>query len=155
MREEHSMRCLVRAIVATTGLFVCLSSSLSAASAVPQDPVTTQERIVITVVAESPRPKPLPYLYASYCGLQVGDVLTTTLALRNGAIEANPMMREDASSPFRFSLIKASSTLATIMGTEKLWKSGRRKTAVVTMLASNCLTAWVVSHNLTLRKGGR
>lgn len=111
-------------------------------------PLTFNVKVDVT----AKRPKGLTALYASYVGLQAGDVVSTTVALRKGAVEANSLMASSAGSPVKLGLIKGATAAATIYASERLWREGRRKSAIVMMIASNALLGWVVNHNVGVIK---
>ena len=111
--------------------------------------------MTVTVIV-TPRPKPLPLFYAGYGALQIGDVITTTVGLQNGAREANPVVSKFASSPVKLGLIKAGATALTIFAAESLWRSGHRKGAVAAMAAASAIAGFVLVNNLRVyRQQGR
>ena len=93
------------------------------------------------------RPGALTGMYLTYGTLQALDVYSTQRALRNGAVELNPVMRPLTSSTAAMLAVKGLSTAVSIYCAEKAWKRNR-KAAVVLMAAINGATAYVVSHNL-------
>lgn len=118
------------------------------ASGAPQDPQAPPPlRFTEAVLVEAPRPKPLPMLYGGFCALQAGDAITTIVACRNGAREMNPVL-SGMTSPVTLGLFKAGGTAVAIYGVERLWKTGHRKMAVVTMVVANSVMTWVVVNNI-------
>jgi hypothetical protein len=93
------------------------------------------------------RPAPLPSLYAGFAVLQALDAHSTTRALAGGAEERNPVVASVARSPAAVLGIKAAATLGTIWATERLWKRGHRRAAVLLMVALNAGYGLVVAHN--------
>ena len=89
----------------------------------------------------------LPSLYVSLSALQAYDVYTTLSGMRQGAVEANPMMQGIVGNPAAFIALKAGVTGASIYMAERLWKDKKRTQAVLLMVASNGLMAYVAHHN--------
>ncbi len=65
-------------------------------------------------VAPQPRPGALVPLYASFATLQALDVHSTSRALDQGAVEANPMMKGLAGNPTALLAVKAAGTAGII-----------------------------------------
>jgi hypothetical protein len=87
-------------------------------------------------------------MYAGYAALQLGDAITTTLALSRGGREANPLLRGIVQSPAALIGVKAASTAATIVLIEKL----RRRHPVaagISMIAINATMAAVTINNMS------
>ena len=105
--------------------------------------------LVLTLSPVPVRPSVLPALYVTQGILQALDVHSTLSALSNGQTrEANPILRGVIGYPPGLIAVKAAGALSTMLLTEYLWKrKGYRRTAVLTMLAINLLTAVVVVHN--------
>lgn len=93
------------------------------------------------------RPTMLPALYAASAALQGYDAYSTLTALKNGGVEANPLMKNVVKNPAAFVALKASVTVTSIMAAEKMWKSGNRVAAVGVMVASNVMMGMVAAHN--------
>jgi len=93
------------------------------------------------------RPKALPPLYFSFAALQVADIHTTIRALDNGAVEANPLLKGIADSPVKLGLVKVAGTAALFTASEALWRKGKKKTAIVLMIAGNVGMTAVVYRN--------
>jgi Domain of unknown function (DUF5658) len=93
-----------------------------------------------------PRPGALVPLYASFATLQALDVHSTSRALDQGAVEANPMMKGLAGNPTALLAVKAAGTAGVIFASEKMWKKNRAA-AVFFMVAGNSAVAWVVQNN--------
>lgn len=93
------------------------------------------------------RPMVLPALYAGSAILQGYDAYSTLSVLKNGGVEANPMMKSVTQSPVAFVAVKASIAAASIMASERLWKDNHRVAAVLTMVATNGLMGMVAAHN--------
>ena len=98
-------------------------------------------------IAAPHRPLVLPSLYAGSALLQGYDAYSTLTALKNGATEANPLMKGITKSPVAFIGLKAGVTMMSIMAAERMWKDNNRVGAVLTMVASNGLMAAVAAHN--------
>ena len=96
--------------------------------------------------ASEPRPGALVPLYASFATLQALDAHSTSRALDQGAVEANPMMKGLAGNPTALLAMKAAGTAGVIFASEKMWKKNRAA-SVFFMVAANSAMAWVVQHN--------
>jgi hypothetical protein len=105
------------------------------------------------VVPPSVRPAPLVGLYASFATLQALDIASTRMALRTGAVEANPLVAPFARSPLGMTLVKAGVAGAMIYASERLWKT-HRKAALLTMIGLNLAYGTAVAHNYRVA-GGR
>jgi hypothetical protein len=105
--------------------------------------------LVLTLSQPPARPAVLPVLYVTYAVLQVLDVQSTLQALSHGQTrEANPMLGRVVGHPPALVAVKAASAVTTVLLTEYLWKKkGYRRTAVITLLVINGLTAVVVARN--------
>lgn len=95
--------------------------------------------------ARSSRSVLLP-LYVSFATLQMLDVHSTSRALANGGVEANPVMRGVAGNPAALVAVKAGVTASTILLAEKV-RSKSRVGAILLMAALNSTYATVVAHN--------
>jgi hypothetical protein len=93
------------------------------------------------------RPSLLPALYATSAALQGYDTYSTLSALKNGAREANPIMKGIVNNPAAFVAMKAGVTTASIMAAERLWKGNHRMGAIGLMVASNVMMGVVAAHN--------
>jgi hypothetical protein len=98
------------------------------------------------------RPPALTVLYVSYAALQAYDVYSTTRALERGAREANPLMQSVVASTPGFIAVKAAAGIATVVGTERLWRK-HKAAALAVMFAANSVSAVVAARNAaTLRQ---
>lgn len=93
------------------------------------------------------RPGVLPGLYVASAALQGYDAYSTITALKQGGVEANPLMKQVVKSPVAFVALKASVAVTSIMAAEKLWKGGNRIGAIGVMVASNVAMGYVAAHN--------
>jgi hypothetical protein len=93
----------------------------------------------------------LPALYVTLAGLQAYDGFSTFRSVRNGGVEANPLMRNFAGNPAAVFAVKGGVTAASILVCERLWKQNRRTAAIMTMIATNGLMAAVVARNASMR----
>lgn len=101
------------------------------------------------------RPGILPALYASSALLQALDVKLTLKALSLGAVELNPAMRAVVKRPAAFMAVKAAAASVTILAAERLWRTGRRKTAVVLMAVTTGVMAVVGLRNASVVRAMR
>lgn len=92
------------------------------------------------------RPAALPALYVSHAALQVYDVYSTRKAAAQGAREANPFMQGVVNNPSGFWALKATTTLAAIVASERLWRTNKTA-AIAVMVASNSVAAVVAARN--------
>ena len=89
----------------------------------------------------------LPALYVSLAALQGYDAYSTLTALQQGAVEANPLMQGVVGSPMTFVALKAGVTGASIYAAEQLWRHNQKTKAILLMVASNGLMAYVAHNN--------
>jgi uncharacterized membrane protein len=89
----------------------------------------------------------LPALYVSLSALQAYDVYSTLTAIKGGGAEANPFMKGVVGNPTAFVALKVGVTGASIYFAEKLWKDRKRTEAILLMVASNGLMAYVAQNN--------
>jgi hypothetical protein len=140
-------------------VFVALAASASA-----QDRVTTGddssepaakppaltaqvERAAAAMIQQPERrPPALIPLYASFVTLELLDAHSTSRALANGGVEANPAIRGVTDNSAAMIAMKAAGSAGLIFASEKIWKKNRTA-AVVLMIATNSAMAWVVAHN--------
>jgi hypothetical protein len=99
------------------------------------------------VFARVKRPAALPTLYVASAALQGYDAYSTLSAIRDGAVEANPVMKGVVKNPTAFVAMKAGVTALSIMAAEKMWKRGNRLGAVGVMVASNVAMGLVAANN--------
>ena len=92
------------------------------------------------------RPATMVPLYVTFAALQLLDAHSTNRALRNGAVEGNPLMAGIASHTGALYATKIATAAATVWIGEQLWRKNRLA-AIVTMLAINSAYAMVVHHN--------
>ena len=71
---------------------------------------------------------------------------STSRALANGAVEANPAMSGLTGNSAAILAVKAAGTAGLILASEKIRKKNKTA-AVVLMVATNSAMAWVVAHN--------
>lgn len=100
------------------------------------------------------RPAALSTLYVSYAALQALDAASTFKALENGAVEANPLLKNVASNRGAMLAVKAGTTAATLYLTERLWKKNRTA-AIALMVCANSAYAAIVAHNYRLASARR
>jgi hypothetical protein len=123
------------------------------APAVTAAAITLAQRLDLTQVATATpwvaphRPLVLPALYAGAALLQGYDAYSTLTVLKHGGVEANPVMKGITKYPAVFIGLKAGMAAMSIRAAERMWKSNNRIGAVVTMVASNSLMAFVATNN--------
>jgi hypothetical protein len=108
---------------------------------------------VRTGIAKGPsRPSLLPALYVAQGALQAMDAHSTYSAINRGAHEANPLMKNVVGNKGAMLAVKAGVAASTIWMAESMWKRGNRVGAIVTMIAANSVTGFVVAHNYKLAR---
>ena len=106
-----------------------------------------QARVFSRIYRAPQRTPLLSGLYVSLGALQAYDAYSTVTALKQGAVEANPMMKGVANHALMFTAVKAGVTGATILAAEQLWKNHKKTQAILLMVASNGLMAYVAHNN--------
>lgn len=155
----------------TAATALIFSTMFGAARAMAADtPIADQAVAVVSTATVALQPLPiarpqtairrtrslvLPSLYVSLSALQAYDVYSTLTAMRHGASEANPVMRGVVGNPTAFVAMKAGVTGVSIYASERLWRQNRKKSAVLLMVASNGLMAYVAAHNASVLRAVR
>lgn len=121
-----------------------LRNESSTAAVSPAPPAPAQ---VLTMTLNPKRPAGLSALYGGYVGLQIGDAALTLKAIHLGAHEANAPMVDIVKHPALLYSAKAAVAASTIFCAERLWRQGKRKTAVLMMAGGNIVMGVVVNHN--------
>ena len=93
------------------------------------------------------RPATLPALYAALAGTEGWDLYSTSRALKAGAHEANLQIAPVSRNVGAMIGLKAATSAAVILCSEKMWKKNGRG-AVVLMTLVNGAMAGVAVHNL-------
>jgi hypothetical protein len=112
----------------------------------PPAPVRLDAALPPDVRSDARRPAALVPLYASFATLQVLDIHSTTKALADGAVEANPAMKAFAGNSIALTAMKAAGTTGVILISERLRRKNKAA-AVGLMIAANSAMALVVQHN--------
>jgi len=94
----------------------------------------------------------LTSLYVSTATLQALDLQSTVSALRQGGLEANPMVSPIAGHPAAFVAAKSAVAVSTIFAAHRLSNSNKAA-AVAMLLAVNSAYAIVVAHNYRIGAG--
>lgn len=89
-------------------------------------------------------------LQAGFAGFQAYDVYSTTKAIRLGAVEANPLMRNSVQNRAAFIGLKVATTAGSILAAERLWRGRHRVGAIALMAVSNGMMAVVAAHNASV-----
>jgi hypothetical protein len=118
-----------------------------AAIAAVTAPAPEQARVFSRSYRAPARTPLLSGLYVSLGALQAYDAYSTVTALKLGAVEANPLMQGVAQNALLFTAVKAGVTGATILAAEQLWKNHKKTQAILLMVASNGLMAYVAHNN--------
>ena len=101
------------------------------------------------------RPTLLPAAYVSLAALQTYDMYSTRKVLKQGGVEANPVMRGVVGNPATLAAVKGATTFAAVYMAERLWRTKHRRAAVVLMIATNGLMATVSAHNASVLRHQR
>lgn len=118
----------------------------AAVTPAPETPAPTPD-FSSRIEARFRRPSALPALYMTSAALQGYDAYSTLTALKNGGVEANPLMKNVVSHPAVFVALKATVATTSIMAAERMWKNGNRLGAVGVMLVSNVAMGVVAANN--------
>jgi hypothetical protein len=94
-------------------------------------------------------------MYVSLAALQGYDAYSTLRAVKQGAVEANPMMAGIVGNPAAFIAVKGVTMVATIYVAERLWREHRRTAAVVLVAVTNGLMAVIAAHNASVLRTQR
>jgi hypothetical protein len=78
---------------------------------------------------------------------QAYDVYSTTHALKRGAIEVNPLLKDTVTSRMAFIGLKVAMTAGPIYEAEKLWRKKHRVAAIALMAAANGIMLAVAARN--------
>jgi hypothetical protein len=97
----------------------------------------------------------LPILYGSYAVLQGYDAANTLRGVGVGGVEVNPMMAGPSRNAAAMWAIKGAVTAASIVASERLWRSHRRAQAIAVMAIANGVMAGVALHNASVLNGVR
>jgi hypothetical protein len=95
----------------------------------------------------------LPALYVSFAGLNAYDAASTIDAVKHGAVEANPLLSGMAARPAALWAVKGGVTAVSILASERLWRRGQKRQAVVLMAITNGIMAAVAANNASVRAG--
>ena len=97
----------------------------------------------------------LPGLYVSAAALQVYDGLSTMTGLKQGAVEANPLMTGIAGKSIALWAVKGGVTTVSIFAAERLWRQHRRAEAIAMMVAVNGVAVAVAARNASVTRAVR
>lgn len=111
--------------------------------------------LTLTQIRADSRPAVLPALYVSLAALQGYDAYSTLKVLKQGGVEANPMMRGVSGNPAAFIAIKGAVTFASIYTAERLWRDDHRVAAIVLMAATTGTMAAIAAHNASVLRAQR
>ena len=146
------MAALVAGLMTTPAVpstdLVLTPAPVTAAASITTPMLLPSVNTLVTVDAPRPKAPTRAYLYGAFTALQIGDIVTTTVNLNRGAIEANGLLQNVSGSPVKLTLVKAALSGVVLGPAETMWKSGERKGAIATMLITTAASAFVVAHNL-------
>jgi hypothetical protein len=132
----------------TTPLVPAAGAPMTAEAAEPSTPTFVRS----SVAKPQGRPTLLPALYVAQGALQAMDVHSTYSAIGGGAHEVNPFMKNVVGNKGAMLAVKAGVAASTIWMAESMWKRGNRVGALITMIAANSVTGFVVAHNYKLAR---
>ncbi len=138
--------------VAAAGQTSLANAAAAAVAAMPATAVAPLTQIQIRV---DTRPSALPALYVSLAALQGYDVYSTLRAVKQGAVEVNPMMRGVVGNSAAFVAVKGAATFASIYAAERLWRDDHRVAAIVLMAATTGTMAVIAAHNTSVLRAQR
>ena len=162
----------------TIALAVVFSTLFAASAARANDFVTSDDKTMDSVAADSPRDgvtdaatkdnhvtpplklrpaggsfvgaSALRSMYVSLGVLQAYDVYSTATALRHGAVERNPLLQNTVGNRALFIGLKVAMTAGPVYEAEKLWRNHHRIGAIALMAASNGIMMGVAAHNTSV-----
>ncbi len=91
-------------------------------------------------------------LHVGLIASQAYDVYSTTHAIRRGAVEMNPLLKDTVRSRVAFVALKVAVTAGPIYEAEKLWRKNHKIAAIALMAASNGIMMAVARHNSSVMK---
>jgi hypothetical protein len=145
-------------LVLTPGAVTAQTSLVGASdltvAVVPAAPHAVAPPTPIQLRAEA-RPSVLPSMYVSLAALEGYDAYSTLTALKQGAAEANPMMRGVVGNPAALIAVKSAATFASIYASERLWRQHHRRAAIALMVVTNGTLAVLAAHNASVLRGQR
>ena len=145
---------LVTIPVAAAGQTSLAAASAKAVAGLPAADEAAAPLTQIGVRVDT-RPSVLPALYVSLAALQGYDAYSTLKAVKQGAVEVNPMMRGVAGNPAAFIVVRGAATFASIYAAERLWRNDHRVTAIVLMAATTGTMAVIAAHNASVLRAQR
>lgn len=146
---------MIHTRIALIALFSILPLGAFAAEPPATVDAPVAEAVVVTHESIAERPPLLTGLYAASVALHAYDTYSTLSGLRGGAVELNPAMKPIVGNPALFMTMKAAIAATTIVSAEKLWRRGQRKQAIIVMIVSNGLMAFVDVHNASALRAQR
>jgi hypothetical protein len=93
-------------------------------------------------------------LTAAFLTLSVLDSYTTSVALKHGLQEKNPVIAPIAADSTALYITKAALAVTTIIAAKQVW-TVNRVAGIVTMVAANAVSSFVVMHNARLIQAAR
>lgn len=89
----------------------------------------------------------LSSLHAVTGVVQTYDGMLTMRVLRAGGVEVNPLMKPATGNEGVLLGVKIAAAVATVIGTETLWRDNHRVAALVTSIVANSAMAMIARHN--------
>ena len=133
-------------VVESTGLKLPTSVNLLALTSNYAD--STEAQVPLPpMVDHDPRRTVLSSLHAITGVVQTYDGLLTLRVLHAGGIETNPLIKPVASSEKAMIAVKVAAAVATVMGSESLWRNNHKLGAILASVAANSAMAMVARHN--------
>jgi Domain of unknown function (DUF5658) len=111
--------------------------------------IVSDESLTLPAPATRPLRIALSTVTTSFVALQALDTATTLRGLGSGAVEANPLVGGLAKHPAAFVAVKGGLTAATVLSVKGMARK-HPKAAMLTMLALNAGSAFVVRSNISI-----
>lgn len=134
-------------VVESTGLKLPTSANLLALTHNYTDSTEAQAAGLPPMIDHDPRRTVLSSLHAITGVVQTYDGLLTLRVLRAGGVETNPLVKPMAGNEKAMIGLKVAAAVATVIGSEQLWKNGHKLGAILASVAANSAMAMVAHHN--------
>ncbi len=131
----------------STGLKMPTSANLLALTNNYTGSIEAQAVGLPPMVDHDPRRTVLSSLHAITGVVQTYDGLLTLRVLRAGGVETNPLVKPVAGNEKAMIGVKVAAAMATVMGSEQLWKNGHKLGAILASVVANSAMALVAHHN--------
>lgn len=141
---------MLRAALAVLAL--ALSSAPAAAQSLFDDRPLPGVSYTFDLQQKDAMPASLTELYVKQAALQGLDAVTTLHALKQGHLEANPLLK--SGNPTLIVGAKVAAMSLSVVLAQKLWKRNR-KAAIISMVATNAALSAIVANNSVVLRSRR